>query len=51
MATSDAAPAGNGGAAAPVQQAGIVRLFLSGASAACVAEATTLPLDTAKVTV
>lgn len=31
------------------QQAGIGRLFLSGAVAACIAEATTLPLDTAKV--
>jgi Mitochondrial carrier protein len=34
---------------APQQQAGIGRLFLSGAVAACIAEATTLPLDTAKV--
>jgi hypothetical protein len=31
------------------QQAGIGRMFLSGAVAACIAEATTLPLDTAKV--
>ena len=34
---------------APQRQAGIGRLFLSGAVAACIAEATTLPLDTAKV--
>jgi hypothetical protein len=34
---------------APQQQAGVGRLFLSGAIAACIAEATTLPLDTAKV--
>jgi hypothetical protein len=34
---------------APQQQAGIGQMFLSGAIAACIAEATTLPLDTAKV--
>lgn len=39
---------GDGGAA-PRKQAGVARLFLSGATAACVAEAATLPLDTAKV--
>ena len=33
----------------PAPHAGIGRLFLSGAVAACIAEATTLPLDTAKV--
>mmetsp|Transcript_19948 Transcript_19948/g.60300 ORF Transcript_19948/g.60300 Transcript_19948/m.60300 type:complete len:306 (+) Transcript_19948:346-1263(+) len=33
----------------PVQQPGILKLFLSGASAACIAEGLTLPLDTAKV--
>lgn len=49
MGTGDADAVHASDAAAPRQQAGIARLFLSGATAACIAEATTLPLDTAKV--
>lgn len=48
MGSSDA-DAGRKMEPAPQQQAGIGRMFLSGAIAACIAEATTLPLDTAKV--